>query len=188
MRLFFAVELPARLTSALAAVHERDVSSDYRWVDADGMHVTLAFLGEQSPERLETLRQIADDAAADVRPTTLRLGEPHVFGRVREPRVLLIQLQGDIAALHLLHQRLHAGLQGAGFPVEDRQYTPHVTLARRRQRARGGPPPGWPPRVPSATFPLDHVVLFESHVSPRGARYSAVFRIPLRRAQRPART
>ncbi|GAC1314374.1 MAG: RNA 2',3'-cyclic phosphodiesterase [Chloroflexota bacterium] len=179
MRLFFAVDLPLPLKLALAEVQRRATSGDYRWVDPDGMHITLAFLGEQSPDRLETLRQVAEDAAAGVRPSTLSLGQPHIFGRPRDPRVLLIQLQGDIHALQLLQHRLDAGLRSAGFRLEAREYTPHVTLARRRQRARGGSPPGWPPPVPSGTIPLDHIVLFESRLSPRGATYSSVSRIPL---------
>lgn len=179
MRLFFAVDLPTSLKSALAGVRQRDASGDYRWVDPEGMHITLAFLGEQPAARLDALRSVAENAATRVRPSSLRLGEPHVFGRPREPRVLQIQVGGDLDTLRLLHERLESGLRAAGFSVEDRDYAPHITLARRRQRARGGPPAGWPPRVPAGTIPLDRIVLFESRLSPRGATYAAVFQVAL---------
>jgi 2'-5' RNA ligase len=181
MRLFFAVELPPSVQAALGRLNPRDDNRDYRWSEPSLLHVTLAFLGEQPAERLEVLQQLGTAAAGASRAGALRLGEAGSFGARRAPRVLWVGLDGDLQALSDLQSRLDAGLRQAGFDMEDRPFRPHVTLARRREQARGGPPAGWPPtdRLAQARFPLDHLTLFESRLSPRGPSYTPLFHFPL---------
>ena len=182
MRLFFAVELPTEVQAALGRLNPNDASRDYRWADPSLMHVTLAFLGQQPPERLDTLRSIGAAAAAASPPGVLRLGQPGSFGSRKAPRVLWIGLDGDLAALEALQSRLTTGLRQASFEVEERAFSPHITLARRRESAHGGPPPGWPPTQrfsQSAEFPMEHLTLFESRLSPRGPTYIPLAEFPL---------
>ena len=171
MRLFFAVTLPSSVRSALARLQTTDAA--YRWVAAEQLHVTLAFLGEQPESRLAELESIGRGAASASDASTLHLGQPGSFGPRSAPRVLWIGLGGDIPALLHLASALTERLRDAGFPVEDRPLQPHITLARRRERAAGGSLAPWPPReAPSAdTIPLDQLILFQSHLSPRGASY-----------------
>jgi RNA 2',3'-cyclic 3'-phosphodiesterase len=182
MRLFFAVELPPRVQAALGRLRpEGEPSRDYRWADPAQLHVTLAFLGQQPPEVLTTLEEIGRSAASSSRRGTLRLGEAGSFGSRRAPRVLWIGLDGDLAALRALQARLDAALRENGFALEDRPFSPHVTLARRRESASSGTPPGWPPAggVKHTPFPIEHLTLFESRLSPRGATYVSLFEFPL---------
>ena len=181
MRLFFAIELPPSVQAALGRLNPKDENRDYRWSDPSLLHVTLAFLGEQPAERLELLQRVGEAAAGASRPGTLRLGEVGSFGSRRAPRVLWVGLDGDLQAVSALQTRLAAGLRQAGFTLDDRPFTPHVTLARRREQARGGPPAGWPPtdRPRHTAFALDRLTLFESRLSPRGPTYTPVFHFPL---------
>ena len=75
-----------------------------------------------------------------------------------------------------------AAVAAIGFAPEKRPFHPHVTLARCE--------PFWPRDAAekfAAAFPgeigppwvADHGVLFESKLSPRGARYREVERLPL---------
>lgn len=180
MRLFFAVELPEELQAALGKLNPNDASRDFRWADPSLMHVTLAFLGQQPDERLDLLRSVGTQAAAISRPGSLRLGQAGSFGPRKAPRVLWIGLDGDLDALQALHANLNAGLKLAGFDVEDRAYSPHITLARRRESAQGGPPPNWPPMHSlNNHFTMDGLTLFESRLSPRGPTYSPLAEFPL---------
>src|SRR5438067_11107194 len=174
VRVFFAVELPAQIQAALGRLNPSDESRDYRWPDPSLLHVTLAFLGQQPAERLDLLCSIGAEAAASSRAGMLELGEPGSFGPRSAPRVLWIGLAGDLGALAALQSRLAAGLAQAGFEVEARAFRPHITLARRRESARGGAPSAWPP--PRAfsrdtEFPMQQLTLFESRLSPRGPTY-----------------
>ncbi len=180
MRLFFAVELPPEVQAVLGKLNPNDASRDYRWTDPSLMHVTLAFLGQQPDARLDLLRSVGKEAAATSRPGILKLGQPGSFGPRKAPRVLWIGLDGDLEALQALHANLNAGLKQAGLDVEDRAYSPHITLARRRESAQGGPPPNWPPTHSlNNHFTMDGLTLFESRLSPRGPTYSPLAESPL---------
>jgi 2'-5' RNA ligase len=182
VRLFFAVELPHEVQAALARLNPNDASRDYRWSDPALMHVTLAFLGQQPNERLDTLRSVGATAATRNRPGTLKLGQPGSFGARKAPRVLWVGLDGDLDALHTLQSSLTAGLKQAGFAVEERAFNPHITLARRRESARGGAPPGWPPThslTVGSAFQMRELTLFESRLSPRGPTYISLAHFPL---------
>jgi 2'-5' RNA ligase len=179
MRLFFAIELPAMAQAALGRLRSNQDSRDYRWVDPSLLHLTLAFLGEQPQDRLEALQQVGAAAAGASSQGTLRLGMAGSFGPKRAPRVLWVDLAGDLEALTVLHTNLAKRLHVADFPVEERPFRPHITLARRRETAHGGPPAGWPPTVGGSPFALDTLTLMQSRLSPRGPTYTPVFQFPL---------
>jgi len=172
--LFFAVELPAFVQAALGRLKLADDGRDYRWVDHSLLHVTLAFLGEQPEARLEALEIVGREAARTSQPGVLRLGVAGHFGSARAPRVLWVDLAGDVSALLTLQANLTEQLKAHGFPTEDRPFRAHITLARRRETAHGGPPPGWPPRVERQDFHLDALTLMQSRLSPRGPSYAPV--------------
>jgi 2'-5' RNA ligase len=183
MRLFYAIELPDDVRAALAKLKPKDddQNRDYRWADPAQMHVTLAFLGQQPAEQLPLLEAIGTSAAAKSHPARLQLGEVGSFGPRRAPRVLWIGLDGEVGALQHLQADLDAGLRQAGFSLEERPFRPHITLARRRDTARSGAPPGWPPdtQLGSRAFETRHLTLFESRLSPRGATYVPVAQFAL---------
>jgi 2'-5' RNA ligase len=183
MRLFFAVELPPEVQAALRRLRPSDAESrDYRWSDAAQLHVTLAFLGQQPEDRLAALRDVGTAAAAMSRPGILKLDQLGSFGPRHAPRVLWIDLSGDVAALQALQSSLATGLKQAGFALEDRPFRPHITLARRRESARGGAPTEWRPTtapIKDGEFPMQALTLFESRLSPRGATYIRQGEFPL---------
>jgi RNA 2',3'-cyclic 3'-phosphodiesterase len=146
------------------------------------LHVTLAFLGEQPEQRLPELRHIGAETAARLRSFTLGLGEPGSFGPKRAPRVLWVGLGDGRNELGQLHAQLADGLRHAAFPVEDRPFAPHVTLARRRDGAAPTGRPDWPPagaRAGSASTPVTQLSLMQSQLGRGGARYTAVDHFPL---------
>lgn len=131
-RTFIALELPdnvrafltreiARLSQALPGV---------RWVDPAGLHLTLAFLGELDDEALAAAKTATQQAATPGAPFTLRTGALGTFGPRSTPRVIWIGMQGEMPHLLALQEALAQQLEDAGFPREQRPYSPHLTLAR----------------------------------------------------------
>jgi 2'-5' RNA ligase len=183
MRLFFAIELPDYVQAALGELRLAD-SPAYRWVAPQTLHITLAFLGEQPMDRLEALRAAGRLAAEEGRPGVLRVGHAGSFGARQAPSVLWVGLDGEVTALTMLQARLAARLRAIGITLEDRAFSPHITLARRRASAgRGGETPAWPPQPPrpqdAVDFKMHALTLFESRLSPRGATYLKQFEFPL---------
>jgi 2'-5' RNA ligase len=190
MRLFFAIELPGDVQRALGRLRLVE-GGEYRWVDPALLHVTLAFLGQQPEARLDALQRVGSIAAGASRQGVLRLGRGGSFGPRREPRVLWIGLDGDVPALVALQSRLAIQLREAGFDLEDRPFSPHITLARRRDGVRSAGPPDWPPPPvsDSPAFTMDHLTLVESRLraqfaspSPRSPSYIPLLEFPLGRA------
>ena len=76
----------------------------------------------------------------------LRLAGAGRFGSVRRPQVFWAGLDGDVAALVELANRLAKAARALHLPVEDRPFRPHLTLGRwaPRRPADGTLPERWP--------------------------------------------
>ena len=182
MRVFVAVDLAAGIRDALAALvsrlRERSIG-DVRWVRAEGIHLTLRFLGEIDPGGLERLsRGLASGAPVSAFP--LRLGGVGMFPPRGAPRVLMVETE-ESPPLSRLAGWVESRAVEAGFPAERRPFHPHLTLGRFREGARrvsDDPslvPPGWPP--PAMT--VDQYFVFRSHLEREGARYEKLAAYPL---------
>jgi 2'-5' RNA ligase len=177
LRLFVAVELPADVREALVAWRPDDRA--LRPVADEALHVTLAFLGARDEADVERIRPRLERLG---RPLGgLSLGGPRWLPP-RAPRVLAVDVADPDAALTALQAEVVEALAaGVGFVPERRRFLAHVTVARVRQGARVP----WAvrerlPAPPSVRFAAPAVTLFRSHLSPRGARYEALVRVPLR--------
>lgn len=93
----------------------------------ENLHLTLAFLGQTAPSRLADLRGAMDRTGAE--PLELVFDRVGVFRR--EGGDIWWLGMEENRALLALHSRLTRELRQAGFPVEDRKYVAHLTLARR---------------------------------------------------------
>lgn len=103
-------------------------------------HVTLHFLGAVPRTRLDELRAGLDVA---ITPFELRFGEPMLW-----PHGLAVLLPMAVpAALQRLHEALGARVRQLGLRTDERAYRPHLTLARRAERAVPPAPPAWGWRV-----------------------------------------
>ena len=169
-RLFVALQLPEPLAQAV-----RELQSglrDARWLTEDGLHLTLAFIGEvdgSARHRIET-------ALGSVTAPALRMelhglgcfpprGAPRVLWTGASPKTELVSLA----------QAMRRALGRAGLAPERRRFMPHVTIARFRR-----PPPDAElarylgARSLFRTTPADVASfhLFSSVLRTSGARYT----------------
>lgn len=138
LRLFIALWPTPAVRAALAA--RRDgVGWPARAAPVldDRLHLTLHFLGAVAIERLTDL---VPTLAVPWPGCAIALGDA-----ARWPYGLVVlPVQRPPAALLELHKGLGDRLAGLGLPVEQRAFRPHVTLARRAERAQ----------LPAASAPL----------------------------------
>lgn len=184
MRLFIAAELGDALVAGLAKELERlsPTAPKARWVRPENVHLTLSFLGEVGPDRVPALERVVREIAARHPVISLEVRGGGAFGSPRRPHVLWLGLRGNLAALEALHADLKAALAPLGFVPEDREFRPHLTLGRSRD------PRGEPTLAACAealrdvdlgSLRISELVLFESHLSGKGPRYTARVRAPL---------
>ena len=106
-----------------------------------------------------------------------------VFPSLQRPRVLWVGLKGP--ALHGLAERVETALEPLGFPREQRNFSPHLTLGR----WRGSTPQAKRLKEQLALWQnhdfgqskVDEVVLFQSVLKSEGAHYSPLGEITLNR-------
>lgn len=184
MRCFVAVELADTLREPLVRLlrHELPATRDVRWCTPQQLHLTLKFLGEVGDNQLRQVSAAVSAAAEQVAPFSLKLGHLGCFPSARSPRVLWVGMEdpgGGCARWLAAAEKLFEPL---GFARETRPFQPHVTLGRSRGpkgaellRRVLAQPAGLPPRE----MTVREVVLFESRLDPRGARYLPQHRAPL---------
>jgi len=134
LRLFIAIELPADVLATLNDLQhqlQRDPAlARLSWVRPEGIHLTLKFLGTVPAKRLPEIEAAVARAVVGIPQLELTLGNLGTFGSPRSPRVLWVDLAGDLDTLAKLQSQVEAEVVSLGFPAEPRRFSPHLTLAR----------------------------------------------------------
>ncbi len=132
MRAFVAITIPPAIRAALAdeaaglAAHTRHV----RTATPDNLHLTLAFLGQVPAQRIDSLRSAMQAAAAGRRPFSIGFDSGGAFPTRGEPRVAWAGVDGELGALRDVQAAVTEAMRGIGLRVDQRPFSPHVTLAR----------------------------------------------------------
>ena len=131
MRLFIAINFADTLRESLHAALAplRAAAPAARWVDADRLHLTVKFLGEQPEAATGPLLGALAEVSARYDPIPLDVGGLNAFPNLRAPRVVWAGVRAD-PKLELLQHDIERACEALGHEVEGRAYRPHVTVAR----------------------------------------------------------
>ena len=176
LRLFLALQLPddvvAQLTEWQARVLQR-AQLRGRLVPPGNLHVTLAFLGSRPAGEVPTILRILEDAVRDAEVPDFEI----VRWRERRAAGMLELSDRTGTSAARLAGRVQANLADLGlYRFENRDWLPHVTVLRYRDRPRLHPPlPELSPFAPSGA------AAFLSRLHPSGAVYEVLESFPLNR-------
>ena len=106
-----------------------------KWVDPAAIHLTLNFLGNIDSGRISDITEAMTEAARGISPFSLELNELGVFPNLNRVRVVWVGIGGEVEALARLQYGLEGNLEILGFPPEERNFSPHLTLGRVREQA-----------------------------------------------------
>lgn len=176
MRAFIAIEIPAGVKEAIAAVQARIRSAAVvaNWSRPQGLHLTLKFLGEVRESRVPEIMQAVALALSERERFRLELEGVGAFPNPAAARVVWVGIVGEVGKLVALQGVVDQVVVGLGLARDDRPYTPHLTIGRIRQiRKRAG----WLQefeafknhRLPG--FDVTSICLMESKLLPSGAVY-----------------
>ena len=100
------------------------------WTRLDNLHITTQFIGEWPEERLDEIKQalagVPARGAIDIAVKGIGW-----FPNDRRPRVFWAGIEGG-DALRALARDTGQALAQIGVPLEEREFSPHLTLARMR--------------------------------------------------------
>lgn len=138
VRAFVAIELPEGLKEALVALQDRlgrKRVTAIKWVDPEGIHLTLKFLGYVGQDKIPEIVEAIKNASTDQKQLLLNVRGIGVFPNIRRPRVIWVGLDGEIDRLADLQGNIDERLVGLGFEKEERKFSPHLTLGRVKDKA-----------------------------------------------------
>lgn len=177
MRLFVAIEIPQEIHNVLVGfvAQLRALAPKVKWVRTENLHITLKFLGHTDNAKLSaienTLRTIRNE-----QPATLEFHGLGFFPNEKRPRVFWAGINPS-SNLKAIAADIDHAAHKLGFPLEDRPFTPHLTLARFGQ-------PGMQPKLAAAIAENDsrdfgsmtarQFHLIESKLEPTGAEYTTL--------------
>ena len=192
MRIFVAVDIDEQIREHIARFVEgvRGFAPDVRWVKPESFHITLKFVGEQSAEQVEQIKRAL--AGISGVPATIGFGGTGFFPTPKAARVFWVGMQAD-ESLAALAAKVDEATAALGIPGENRAFSPHLTLARSgsgaprrkasdranssfrrlQEKLAGLPAPDF------GTMTAREFFLYESKLSPGGARYTKLQAFPL---------
>jgi RNA 2',3'-cyclic 3'-phosphodiesterase len=188
IRAFIAIELPPEVQDCLEQVSTKlkDQLGEkvVRWVPVENIHLTLKFLGDVSVNNLDVLHEIINVEAASQKQLEISIGRLGAFPKIRRPRVIWIGIEFP-PELITLQRSIESRTTRVGYPPDEREFSPHLTLGRVSRTAS-----------PSDVRKIGEVLsasrvgfmgvarvqavhLFKSDLQPSGAIYSKMFTAPL---------
>jgi 2'-5' RNA ligase len=183
MRLFIATSFPPEVLRDL-----NDRAAQYKprlpaasWVRPETQHLTLAFLGEQKESIIEQVDGPLKAAMAKRDKFEATLLDCGFFPNPRHARVAWVGLDPESKFIELA-QVVRDVVTKQGVALDAVEFKPHLTLLRVRDP--------WPPAsidlfgrsfrdYRSSPFAVDHITLYSSQLSPKGAIHTAQATFPL---------
>jgi 2'-5' RNA ligase len=195
MRLFIGLDIDDGIRERIARFMDGvdEFAPDARWMKPESLHVTLKFIGEQPESAVEQIEPALSSIMASALEIHFR--GYGFFPTAKSPRVFWIGIETG-SQLAALAQAIDDQLALLKIPKEDRALSPHLTLARgagrsgspRRDKAEA------PNRIfqrlqeklaalPSpefGTMTARAFFLYQSHLSPKGSKYTKLARFDLK--------
>ncbi len=189
-RLFIGFPVPiTELDSLNAALKKLRIGADkhemeFDWVPRENFHVTLNFLGATPPQQLADVSHVVTkivDAHAPF-PTSLRgLGG---FPDEHHARVLWAGVRKS-KQLSNLQADLTEALTSLGYKPDERDYTPHLTIARTRKARTSKDLISPYVRTTFGDLKIDRLVLYESVMQGPKPHYDVLETFPLNSSAKP---
>lgn len=104
-----------------------------KWTHPEDYHITLKFLGDTPVEQYKRLSELLTHVAETTRPFQIALTQWGTFGPHASPSILWAGVGGDLLPLMNLQQNIDNSMTELGFLKENREFHPHLTIARRYQ-------------------------------------------------------
>lgn len=133
MIIFIMIELAAEMKELLSVNNElfKGAFHGGKYVDMDNYHITLKYLGDVDKIKLPLIEAAIKDCITRSAPFILKCSKPDYFNKEKHKRTTIYRLSGSLNKLEALRSSIEGALFLKGFPRDDREFAPHITIARR---------------------------------------------------------
>ena len=125
MRLFIGIKIDdkakKKINSYFNLFYENKIRGNYSKLS--NLHMTLAFLGEVSEDKVPLLKKI-------IKGINIDINELHLSKIAKLRDVLVCEVEKN-DKLEKIYNDLFKALKASGFNIDNREWHPHVTLVRK---------------------------------------------------------
>lgn len=131
IRLFVGVFVDKSIFSSIypKIINEFDKVSFGKWVEDYNLHFTMKFIGEVDKSEVSQIKDVLSDLLIEYRSKLVFKGLS-VLPKRGQPRVLYADIHTEDNMLSENAVLIDTRLQELGFPREEREFVPHITLLR----------------------------------------------------------
>ena len=173
MRLFTGLDLPDEVVRRLRTLLDHlQPTARINWSPPENLHITTKFIGEWPEARLDELKSVLGGLPPRP-PIPVHIRKVGFFPNPHAPRVFWCGI--DSPELEALAAATDRATETLGIPAETRAFSPHLTLARIKERLNLQPLRESIAALTSLEFGrflADRFFLYQSRVGPKGSVYT----------------
>ena len=132
LRTFISVSLPKEIVN-IKKILQTTIDSkgvEIKWVRDGNMHLTLKFNGHTPDASVDNINKTLQCVTEDFSSISLSIVGSGCFPRPERARTLWVGIAGEIDKLDDFVDAINGSLEPFGFPIQERKFIPHITLAR----------------------------------------------------------
>ncbi|MEN3045685.1 MAG: RNA 2',3'-cyclic phosphodiesterase [Candidatus Hydrothermales bacterium] len=167
LRLFFGIPIEEdKKNKIFEYLKKHNVfKRDYKWVPKENYHITLKFLGEVEEKLVKDLDKIGEEISLLFNSFVVHTNGFSGFPNKKKARVFFLDLK-EKREIAKVFEVLENKVSKLNFKREDREYHPHITLARLRH------PESIPELEPlEIELNIDRFSLYQSILKKEGSLY-----------------
>lgn len=176
LRTFISITLPKEVVMVQKMLKTTIVgkNENLKWVNPGGIHLTLKFLGATPPNAIDDISRVLEKVVEKHNGMEFAITGTGCFPSPDRPRVLWLGVDGDITQLQSFVNDIDKKLESLGFPIEEKEFKPHITIARVSYPPKSTPDitqflnVGYEP----ISFNINRIRLMSSELLPEGAVHS----------------
>ena len=132
IRTFISVTVPKEVISLKEMVMTTVTfkGKNLKWVRTGQLHLTLKFIGYTPPDSIEEINSTLDNIVKRHDPINLSVNGTGCFPVPERPRVLWLGIKDETDRMENLVMDINTSLDKLGFPIEEKEFTPHITIGR----------------------------------------------------------
>ena len=183
IRTFLSIPVPQEVRSKKNMLYStlEESPAKINWVKNIQLHLTIKFLSHTPESVIEKIIDRVESITSESKPFDIFIESTGCFPVKERPRVLWMGVNGNLDPLNDLFIKVEDALDLLGFPKEQQDYKPHITLARIKY------PQKWTPDISTflkssydpIDFPIDRVQFFSSELLPSGTVHTLLKSFPL---------
>jgi len=177
-RIFVAINLPEEIKRELGKYENKWPELPAKWTPKDNLHITLEFLGNLTDQETGDVCQIVNEIAKRHKSFIINLNKVS-YGPPEKnpPKMVWVEGERSEELTDLKNDLEECVLEKVKFRPDDKNFSPHITLARILEWEFRRIEPEEVPEINediSLTFSAESIEVMESEMKRGGPRYTVL--------------